>query len=296
MDNFISWKQLALRLLYFLIETNIFISLAAVLLTMETQIQLGMEPQWHPYLFIIFFATLFEYNLHRFITALTNPEALNSDKHLWVKEHLKGFYSLVAVSVTGFIIAIFFAKKIVLITLAPIGAITLFYSLPIFKKEKIIFRLREIPALKIFLISFVWSASTILLPIIQSEHPYDLIHVMEMLFERFVFVFAITLPFDIRDMEADERAGLKTIPLLIGEKKTLMVSYLSLILFLAICFIHYFNSSLAYTLPALILSAISTMAFIANNNLKQWRYYYYGVLDGTMLLQGFLVCATYYLH
>lgn len=36
-----------------------------------------------------------------------------------------------------------------------------------------------------------------------------------MLVERFFFVFAITIPFDIRDIEADKQAGLKTIPLLI---------------------------------------------------------------------------------
>ncbi|HXU27354.1 MAG TPA: hypothetical protein VN698_08990, partial [Bacteroidia bacterium] len=61
-------------------------------MTIETQIQLGMHPQLHPYLFLIFFATLFEYNLHRLITILTNKKAINSDKHSWVKKYLKMFY------------------------------------------------------------------------------------------------------------------------------------------------------------------------------------------------------------
>ncbi|MGZ3885592.1 MAG: UbiA family prenyltransferase [Bacteroidia bacterium] len=285
-----------MRLLHFLIETNIFISLAAVLLTLETQIQLGMEPQLHPYLFIIFFATLFEYNVHRFITAITNPEALDSDKHVWVKTHLKGFYTLVAFSVSGFLISALFAKKDVLLTLAPIGVITLFYSLPVFKKEKIIFRLREIPVLKIFLISFVWSASTILLPIIQSGRSYHVMHILEMLVERFIFVFAITLPFDIRDMSADTGSGLKTIPLLIGEKNTLLCSYFLLALFALIAFFHYSGTVLAFLWPALGLSAISTMVFIGSRKLRGLRYYHYGILDGTMLLQGFLACLAYYLQ
>lgn len=115
-----------------------------------------MEPQWHPYLFIIFFATLFEYNLHRLITVITNKEALNSDKHKWVRENLKGFYLLVFLSVTGFGRCYIFGKKDVLIAFAPIAAITVFYSLPIFGNKRTIFRLREIPYLKIFLIAFVW--------------------------------------------------------------------------------------------------------------------------------------------
>eukprot|EP01136_Pigoraptor_vietnamica_P044203 Opistho-1_new@20645 len=99
-----------------------------------------MSPQWHPYLFIIFFATLFDYNLHRLVTVLTNKEALNSDKHKWLKEYLSLFYALVVFSVIGFIIAVFLAKKEVLITLSPFALITLFYSLPIFKNQKYLFR------------------------------------------------------------------------------------------------------------------------------------------------------------
>ena len=61
----------------FLIDSNIYISFAASMLAFETQIQLGMKPQLHPYVFIIFFATLFEYNIHRLILVLTNKDALN---------------------------------------------------------------------------------------------------------------------------------------------------------------------------------------------------------------------------
>ena len=70
-----------------------------------------MRPQGHPYLFIIFFATLFEYNLHRFITVITNKEALNSDKHKWVRKNLNGFYLLVLTSLVGFTASLSLLKK-----------------------------------------------------------------------------------------------------------------------------------------------------------------------------------------
>ena len=284
-----------MKLFSFIINTNLFISVAAVFLTIETQLQLGMKPQLHPYLFIIFFATIFEYNVHRLITIITNPDTLKNDKHSWVSQNTKAFYFLVVFSVIGFIISAALAKKIVLITLLPIGIITLFYSLPIFKSKRILFRLREIPTLKIFLISMVWSASTILLPIIQSDDSFNTWHVITMLIERFIFVFAITIPFDIRDMKADEEAGLQTIPLIIGEKKSLILANVYILLFLILCVFHYYNTSLTFTLPAFIISALTTFLFINNKKLKETMYYHYFILDGTMLLQGLLVCMCYYL-
>lgn len=265
-----------------------------MLLTLGTQVQLGMQPQLHPYLFIIFFATIFEYNLHRLITIISNPSSLNDEKHSWVKDNKTAFYILVTVSVLGFIVAAALAKKIVLITLFPIGVVTLFYSLPVFKTKKIIFRLREIPCLKIFLISMVWAATTILLPIIQSGQTFGKWHVITMLIERFIFVFAITIPFDIRDMKTDEHAGLQTIPLIIGEKRALQVANIYMVLFLVTCCFHYYNTSLAFILPAFIISAFTTLLFFNSKKIKSLTHYHYFVLDGTMLLQGLMVCICYY--
>jgi len=284
-----------LKIVRALINSNIYISLAAVAFTIEAQIQLGLKPQWHPYLFIIFFATFFEYNLHRFITVITNKEALNSDKHKWVKTNLKKFYALVILSIVGFIVVALMAKREVLMALAPIALITLFYSTPIPGNTKALFRLREIPYVKIFLISAVWSSSTILLPIIQSGLSFSNSDVIEMLVERFFFVFAIAIPFDIRDAEADKRAGLKTIPLLINKNRSMSLSYLFLLIFYLISTIHYFADNSMYIIYALSISTITTFIFLINRKIKRIPYYYYGVLDGTILLQGLLVIAFYYL-
>jgi 4-hydroxybenzoate polyprenyltransferase len=254
-----------------------------------------MNPQWHPYLFLIFFATLCEYNVHRFVTIVTNKEALNSEKHKWVKDNLMAFYALVIISVLGFVIAAFMAKKEVLLTLAPIAALTLLYSIPIYSHKKNIFRLREIPYLKIFLISFTWSATTVLLPIIKTGQTFEITHISLMLVERFVFVFAITIPFDIRDMKADRIANTKTIPLLIGEKRSLVVSYYCIILFLVISVFHYYSYQQAFLGLAMLVSAISTFVFLKWDRAKRSRLYHYAILDGTIILQSVLVLLFYYL-
>jgi 4-hydroxybenzoate polyprenyltransferase len=277
-----------------IIQSNIYIALAAVSLTIETQIQLGMKPQWHPYLFIIFFATLFEYNLHRLITILSNKEALNSEKHRWVRENLKSFYVLVSLSVAGFAVVAMFAKKEVLMTFAPIAFLTIFYSIPVFGHKKNLFRLREIPFLKIFLIAAVWSASTIFLPIVQSENSFGMAHVSAILIERFLFILAITIPFDIRDLEADRHEGLKTIPIALNAKRSMVLSYLLLLSFFVISVIHYQFRNDWYITGAIGISALSTYTFLKFPYFRNMTYYHYGILDGTMLLQGMLMLGFYY--
>lgn len=279
-----------------LINSNIYISLAAVALTVSTQIQIGIKPQWHPYLFLIFFATLFEYNLHRLITILTHSEAINSEKHSWVKKNSTWFYLLVTCSVIGFVIAVLEAKITVLLALAPIAGLTLFYSTPITKTANGIFRLRQIPYLKIFLISFVWSALTILLPVIHSENRIDDWRIVTMIIERFLFVLAITIPFDIRDMEDDSLTNLKTIPLKIGVANSSKLSIVLITLFLIVTIVHYTFTSQSFLIIAYLISFLTTLYFLSSKKIKNSRFYYYGILDGTMLLQGILVILFYLIY
>jgi 4-hydroxybenzoate polyprenyltransferase len=261
------------------------------MLTVATQIQLGMKPDWRPYLFLIFFATLCEYNVHRFITILTKKAALDSERHKWVKENLMGFYLLVFLSVAGFAVSVLLAKREVLFGLAPIAILTLFYSIPVYRNKRAIFRLRGIPYLKIFMISFTWSAATILLPVIETEQHFPPWHIALMLIERFIFVFAITIPFDTRDMEFDKAAGLKTIPLLLGEKRSMTLAYFCLIIFTALSAFHYSYLKEPFIVIALVISALSTLIFLRSDRAKKLPLYHYAILDGTMLFQGVLVVA-----
>ncbi len=277
-----------------IINSNVFISLAVVLLTLETQVQLGLSLDWHPYLFIIFFATLFEYNLHRLVTYLTDKQALNSDKYKWVRENPRLFICSIVVSVTGFTMALIMAKKEVLIALLPVAILTFFYSVPFARNGDRTIRLRDLPLLKIFIISFVWSYCTILLPVIYSSISFDRLHLSLILIERFLFIFAITLPFDIRDIDVDRQNRLKTLPLILGENKAWLLSYVSLSFFLLIAVFHYTIYNNLVVLVSFVISAITTYFFLSFNRLKKLPYYHYGILDGTMFFQGILVLFFYY--
>jgi 4-hydroxybenzoate polyprenyltransferase len=275
-------------------QSNIYISLAAVSLTVETQIQLGMKPQWQPYLLFIFFAVFFEYNFHRLLSVMVNRETLTPVNHQLKGENQKKISFLVFASGAGLFGSAFFVKWETLVTYAPLALLTLMYSILIFGNKNDRFGFRKIPFLKIFLISFVWSTSTVILPVIQSPKNFDSFHTMLMFAERFFFILAIAIAFDIRDMEADRRAGLKTIPLQLNENKARTLSYLFLLVFFLIYFLHYQTSNDWFIIGALGISTMSTYLFIRLKTIRNLNWYYEGILDGTMFLQGVLMVVFFY--
>jgi 4-hydroxybenzoate polyprenyltransferase len=278
----------------FLIYSNLYIAIAAVLMTVQSQIQLGITPSWHPYLFLILFATLFEYNLHKFVGVFFYKHSLDPVKFGWITKNLKLFYMIFVVSVSGFVLAALFAQLKVLLVLFPLGIITFLYSFPVYKKGIKIFRLREVPLVKIFIISFVWSATCVLLPLIQSGKEIEYGSLLSLIFERFLFVFAITVPFDIRDMEGDKKAGLKTLPLLLGAKRSIAAANIAMVIFMIMIFSNYgMNGEIQY-FTALMISGISTLFFLNSSSARSHRLYHYGILDGTMIIQALLVMFCYY--
>ena len=287
-------KILKLKLVNTIIHTNISLAVAAVLLTVSAQIQLGLKPDWHPYLFLVFVATLIKYNRHRLAILFAPDEAIHSGKHELIRKNRKKFYFAALVLGIGFVIATISTKKEVLLTFLLLGFLTLFYSGPGFGMKKSNFKLREIPYLKIFLITAVWSVSTLLLPVIQDNGEIFSTQVLLLFSERFFFIFAIAIQFDIRDTQADHRAGLKTIPLLIGQNKAIILSYLSLSAGFLVSVFHYLTQNERYILWALSISFISTLTFFKLRYFRNRCLYYYQILDATLLLQGLLVLGFYF--
>jgi len=161
--------------------------------------------------------------------------------------------------------------------------------MPVGSRSKKLFKLREIPYLKLFVIAFVWSTTTILLPVIHTERDLNNVDVILMLFERFLFVLAITIPFDIRDLNVDKSVGLKTIPIRIGERRSWLISYACLTMFAVVSYLHYYMQSNQFVIYALGVSTLMTFYFLMSKRWKKTRWYFYGILDGMMLLQGALV-------
>lgn len=111
--------------------------------------------------------------------------------------------------------------------------LSLLYILPILKRQEKRVGLRQVPGLKVFHITFIWVLSCVGLPFIDLYAEGVITSSKEVwgiFFMRGLFYFACILPFDIRDMKQDQSYELKTIPHLIGRKKSIALCYGVLIL------------------------------------------------------------------
>lgn len=262
---------------------NVILCVAALLLTFSAQIQLEFSPLFRPYFILIFFATLFEYNRTRLIASLKQNKIQYPD------------FLLLLFSISGILIISWQTKPEILLTFLVLGIITTFYNLPFHGKRNQIFNLRQIPYLKTFLIAFVWSGLTIFLPALDSGISLFDSKVILLFSERFLFIMAVAIPFDIRDMNEDLNSKLKTIPILISPRKAIFLSYMALIISFVISVYHYQAKNNWFIMSGLFVSLIITIVILRSKFLKTTGQHYYHLLDGTLLLQGSLVLGFFFL-
>ena len=111
-----------------------------------------------------------------------------------------------------------------------------------------------------------------------------------MALERACFIFAITIPFDIRDIAQDQKAAVSTLPGALGILRAKRIALFSLVLMMIFVSGNYwlgqYSSGILF---ALLLSALSSAYFIWKASPDKHDYYFTGLLDGTMIIQFGLI-------
>ena len=195
----------------YFIKSNIWVSICFTALLVF--FQLGLYDIILSVWGIAFFGTLAIYNFSRIRSI--------QDLFLFQSEH-KSQIILIFIGLIGTLICVVlrgFEIKTFLY-LGVLGFVSFCYSLPFSGLG-----LRTIPFLKLFLIAFVWAGSSIGLLLVVHD---DLFAYKFLFISVFLFVVGITIPFDIRDSNSDERQ-LKTIPQVIGVNYAKTLSILSLV-------------------------------------------------------------------
>ena len=162
------------------------------------------------------------------------------------------------------------------------------YGLPLFSVGEQKFGLRNIPGLKLFMITLVWTMSCVLLPILESQAMHLTTISMRdttiLIAKRFLFIAAVAIPFDIRDLFEDKQFGLKTIPVAWGEKNAYLFCQVLLVGYLVLLFL-FRNNGFSTDFWALTLSVILTGWLIFKSKWEKNEYYYFFYLDGVLILQ-----------
>ena len=265
---------------------NFWIAACAMAMSLQTQYILTGKFSWHPFQFFVFFATLFLYAIHR-IVGLKKVSPFKEQGRYKVisrfKDHIL-VYALLSVLLAGWFywqLSFKFSWMFFIPCL-----ISLAYVLPVLGKKR---RLRDFGFLKIFLIAITWAWVTVILSA-REVYFHHYIPAILMFLERTFFIFAITLPFDIRDLEIDKHTQLKTLPSQLGNHKTKILGGISLFLMIGCSFINYsINAYQLSDLLALIISALLSMGLIYYSDKVKHDYYFTGLIDGMMLVQLLLI-------
>ncbi len=273
----------------YLIFGNWLISIAAVALTLETYLMIDKPIRIDGLIFFIFFSTLFEYNLHRHLSLKEVSMDSNPDKFNWARDNKKLFKGTLYASFLGLMASVFFLSLPIILIMVPLGLITIGYSIPLINNKTKKIRLRELPGVKILFVALVWGFTTVLLPAIDVGLSLFTSNIFFMLTRRILFVYAITIPFDIRDQEHDKQDGLRTLPIMIGDRNSKGIALLIMLVFCILIFFQY-NNALAknFSIP-LYLSAITTAYVISLSSQHNGKYFHYFWVDGTMIFQFILI-------
>lgn len=279
-----------------LLFSNIFIALCAVAQALVTYQLLGARPEKHV-LGLLFCSTLALYNFSILLSKPEKPEKSPFRRVRWIFSHSRLTITLTIIAVLSILPLMFFlntASKILLLSLA---VISVAYSLPIFSINDKSFGLRNIPGVKLFLIAMVWSLSCVLLPILElesvTEPSVSARDTLLLIAKRFLFIAAITVPFDIRDLFQDKTNELKTIPVILGEKKALLICQGLLVIYLILLFL--FTNSFDENFFGLLLTIILSGWLIFKSKWEKNEYYYFFYLDGTMIVQFLMLLLCSYL-
>jgi len=262
-----------------LLYSNLWIALNALAQAAQTQYLLGGNIRLNPGLGLVFFGTLFLYALHRAIGLQRLRAFADKGRYYAISQFATQIRVFALLGLAGAAACYLLLPWPVQWRLALPGLVALAYVAPLGASGK---RLRDLHFLKIFLIAGVWAWLTVWLPA-AGHGPFP----WRMALERAAFIFAITLPFDIRDLRIDNHTQVKTLPAVMGVRAAIALALALLAIMLVFVWTNPgYNGGVKI---ALSLSALASGALILFSGRAQHDYYFTGLMDGMMILQMGLV-------
>jgi 4-hydroxybenzoate polyprenyltransferase len=279
-------KQLLAALVNLVLYGHFWIAAAALVMSMQTRFLFTGRWQWTMLDGFIAAGTMTIYALHRLVALRMQ---INAQERSRYRIMLRFRWHIIVYALLAVLLAAWcywqLTPSLQWWLLVPCG-IALAYVLPLLNGR----RLRDLPYIKIFLIALSWAWLTVLGPVWEAGGSAWTIAVLLMALERGCFIFAITIPFDIRDMGLDAANELNTLPGVFGVRTAKWWAYVCLGMMggavLGNAWLGFYVWPVA---GVLLASVISTVWIVQHSTAARHDYYFTGLVDGTMLIQAALV-------
>ena len=251
------------RIIESLFLENFFIACCAAALVFATFIINDLSVKLTTYAVFLFSSTFLVYNFHylSFKIDFSSTKALiNSVLKVQIKTSLKVF---LPISIGVSIILFFYLNIITCLLIVLLGAFAFAYSIPIVKWQNTRLKLREISIVKTPLIALVWGITTGLIPILEQNNHIDFSFGLMQVLSRSLFIFALCIPFEMRDLEKDKKSGVGTIAVIYGIKNSKIAGLL-----IGICaiIIHHLMPIPFLLMLSLDLAATTAITWIVMQN------------------------------
>ncbi len=270
-----------------LLFSNVFISCCAVAQGGLTYLLLGWPFDFR-ILTMLGCATLALYNFSMILARPAKPAESPFRRVRWIFRHERQLWLFTLIAgIVVILMLIQLHRESVFICLL-VGILGLAYNVPFIplKNEKPV-GLRHIPGIKLFYIALVWVLSCVFVPVGEAYHAGIIIswtQVLQLAAWMFLFIVGITIPFDIRDVYQDRHYGLKTIPIMIGERNTYLLC-LMLLLIQAV-WVGVSGYPIEIRIALISVTLVTTgLVFMPVVRRSTGEYYYFLLLDGMMILQ-----------
>ncbi|ALI99205.1 UbiA prenyltransferase family protein [Rufibacter tibetensis] len=283
--------RIPLQILNFILYSNIFISICAAALVWETYLLSGI-PISLRLGGIVFFATLFVYNADSLLPYKFNQEGASSSRSQWIQEHR---LELTFISVASALCAVFLYWTAIFELnfwfLLHLFVVAGLYSVPVVPEGERYIPLRDIPFLKVFLIAYVWSAVTVQLPLMEVDRDLFSSGNFILFLRRLLFLFSLTLVFDIRDIYKDKLTSTVTFPTKWGVQNTKKLALFALLLYAVLLP----AGTAPYMRIALGIAGVGAALVVWKVHEYRSQYYFLVLADGMMLVQFLLVWFLTYI-
>ncbi len=281
--------------LNFIIYSNIWVALAAASLVEVTELLYNLQMDYEVS-GLVFFATLFTYNFQRIVRIRSMVLTEDSHRHQWIAKHKTILLWLTGASGAGMLVCCWWIDWSILWLLVPAGVLSIAYALQVFNWNGKKIGLRDLPYIKIVMIAVTWMIATVWLPMAQYDSIYALLSDKAIWgsLRTFLFIVAITIPFDIRDLKYDE-ANKKTLPQMMGTRGAIVLSVLLVVICIGIAswevLIHQYMNPYFY--GGIVGAYLLTAVIISLANEQRHEFYFAGLVEGTMVLKYlFLLSVT----
>jgi 4-hydroxybenzoate polyprenyltransferase len=276
------------RLRDFVEKSHLFIACCAALLSVQSFFITLNAMNW-PAVALTFFATLAIYNL-----SVVSITFIRTSGDRLLRLHFEGDQLNVVVfliSIPAILSLLPGCSHLQALIFMAVSVMALFYMMPVKLNNNRLPGIRHHWLIKNILLSLIWSMATVLIPLAGDGNALLGGETIFVLARNFFFIYALTVIYDLRDLQTDAAAGMRTLAMVTGSSGAKLIALLSLMVFAVLAFADPLMED-GYKLP-LIMSFLPAAAVVLLAGPARKRSYYLWAVDGMMALKALLVIMVH---